>query len=250
MVSLLVALVVIGPTTYLLDVLLEGFGTYLGNIVELSFYTEAFAGSEAGWQHAYTIFYWGFWIVWSPFVGLFIARISRGRTIREFVAGVLAVPVLFSVVWMAVFNGSALFVELSVEQGAISGPLQEHGQAVALFEMFSFYPLALLTAGIATLNLITFFVTSADSGSLVASYLTTGGTREPATIQRTLWPIVIGVSAVVLLFGNGLNALKTAVIAAGLPFSVVILLMVYSLYVGLRRDETGQLRAEDDGPTE
>ncbi|MEF8825023.1 MAG: BCCT family transporter, partial [Halapricum sp.] len=246
MVSLLVLLVIIGPTVHLFDVLLDGLGTYLGNVVELSLYTEAFAGSEAGWQHAYTIFYWGFWIVWSPFVGLFIARISRGRTIRQFVGGVLLVPVLFSVVWMAVFNGSALFVELSIKQGGISGPLQEHGQAVALFEMFSFYRLALLTAAIATLNLITFFVTSADSGSLVASYLATGGKREASTAQRTLWPIVIGVSAVVLLFGNGLNALKTAVIAAGLPFSVVILIMVYTLYVGLKRDANSQRKPDTD----
>lgn len=246
MVALFVVVLLVGNTVHLFDVFLEGVGTYLGNFLELSLYTEAFAGEAAGWQHTYTIFYWGFWIVWSPFVGLFIARISRGRTIREFVGGVLVVPVLFSLGWMAVFNGSALFVELSVAEGAISGPLQEHGQAVALFEMFSFYPLAFLTAAIATFNLMTFLVTSTDSGSLVTSYLTTGGTREPTTGQRVLWPIVIGAVAIVLLFGNGLRALKTAVIAAGLPFSVVILLMVYALIVGLRRDGTQSQPGRDD----
>jgi len=248
MVALLVVVLLVGDTVHLFDVFLEGVGTYLGNFLELSLYTEAFAGEAAGWQHAYTIFYWGFWIVWSPFVGLFIARISRGRTIREFVGGVLVVPVLFSLGWMAVFNGSALFVELSVAEGAISGPLQEHGPAVALFEMFSVYPLAFLTAAIATFNLMTFLVTSADSGSLVASYLTTGGTREPTTGQRVLWPLVIGATAIVLLFGNGLRALKTAVIAAGLPFSLVILLMVYSLTVGLRRDTQHDRPGDADRP--
>lgn len=246
MVTLLVVMLIVGDTVHLFDVFLEGVGTYLGNFLELSLYTEAFAGEAAGWQHAYTIFYWGFWIVWSPFVGLFIARISRGRTIREFVGGVLVVPVLFSLGWMAVFNGSALFVELSVAEGAISGPLDEHGQAVALFEMLSFYPLTIVTAAIATFNLMTFFVTSADSGSLVTSYLTTGGTREPTTRQRVLWPLVIGATAIVLLFGNGLRALKTAVIAAGLPFTLVILLMVYSLTVGLRRDAQDHRPGDDD----
>ena len=239
MATLLILLFVVGPTVHLFDVFLSGLGSYLGNFLELSLYAEAFAGDEAGWQHSYSIFYWGFWIAWSPFVGLFIARISRGRTIREFVAGVLLVPVLWSLLWMAAFNGAAIFVELNVLPGGIGGPLQEHGRAVALFEMFSMYPLTILTVPIATLNLVTFFVTSADSGALVTSYLSAGGVRETSTAQRVLWPIVIGLSAVVLLFGNGLEALKTAVIAAGLPFSVVILLMVYTVYTGIRREAHG-----------
>lgn len=236
MATLLVLMFAIGPTVHLFDVFLSGLGTYLGNFLELSLSAEAFAGEDAGWQHSYTIFYWGFWIVWSPFVGLFIARISKGRTIREFVVGVLLVPVLWSLLWMAAFNGAAIFAELTLVPGGISGPLQEQGRAVALFEMFSAYPLTLVTVPIATLNLITFFVTSADSGALVTGYLTAGGVRETSTGQRILWPIVIGVSAVALLFGNGLQALKTAVIAAGLPFSVVILFMVYTVYLGLSRE--------------
>ena len=236
MATLLALLFIIGPTVHLFDVFLSGLGTYLGNFVELSLSAEAFAGADAGWQHSYTIFYWGFWIVWSPFVGLFIARISNGRTIREFVVGVLLVPVLWSLLWMAAFSGAAIFLELNLMPGSISGPLAEGGRAVALFEMFSAYPLTLVTVSIATLNLVTFFVTSADSGALVTSYLTAGGVRETSTAHRTLWPTIIGLVAVVLLVGNGLQALKTAVIAAGLPFSVVILVMVYSIYHGLNRE--------------
>jgi choline/glycine/proline betaine transport protein len=236
MVALLLFVVVGGPTVYLLDVFASGVGAYLGNALELSFHAEAFAGSDAGWQHGWTIFFWGFWIVWAPFVGMFIARISKGRTIREFVGGVLVVPALFSLVWMAAFNGAAVFVELNVLSGGIVGPLQDHGRAVALFEMLSFYPFTLATSLIATVNLVTFAVTSIDSGSLVTSYLTAGGKQEIPTRQRVVWPILIGTTAAVLLLGNGLKALQTAVIATGLPFAVLILVMVYTIYLGLRRE--------------
>ncbi|MFA9517363.1 BCCT family transporter [Halopenitus sp. H-Gu1] len=236
MVALLLFVVGGGPTVYLLDVFDSGLGAYLGNFLALSFHAEAFAGSDADWQHGWTIFFWGFWIVWAPFVGMFIARISKGRTIREFVGGVLVVPALFSLVWMAVFNGAAIFVELNVLSGGVVGPLQDHGRAVALFEMLSFYPFTFATSLIATVNLVTFAVTSIDSGSLVTSYLTAGGKQETAARQRVMWPILIGGTAAVLLVGNGLKALQTAVIATGLPFVVLILVMVYTIYLGLRRE--------------
>ena len=236
MVTLLLFVVGGGPTVYLFDVFDSGIGAYLGNVLELSFHAEAFAGSDAGWQHGWTIFFWGFWIVWAPFVGMFIARISRGRTIREFVGGVLVVPALFSLVWMAAFNGAAIFVELNVLSGGVLGPLQDGGRAVALFEMLSFYPFTFVTSPIATVNLVTFTVTSLDSGSLVTSYLTAGGKQETARRQRLLWPILIGGTAAVLLLGNGLKALQTAVIATGLPFAIVILVMVYTIYLGLRHE--------------
>lgn len=236
MAVLLLVVVVGGPTVYLFDVFNSGVGAYLGNFLELSFHAEAFAGSDAGWQHEWTIFFWGFWIVWAPFVGMFIARISKGRTVREFVVGVLVVPALFSLVWMAVFNGASIYVELNILGGGIVKPLQDEGQAVALFEMLSFYPFTSVTSLIATVSLVTFAVTSIDSGSLVVSYLTAGGKREISTHQRIIWPILIGTTAAVLLLGNGLEALQTAVIATGLPFAVLILLMVYTIYLGLRRE--------------
>ena len=237
MVALLVLVFVAGPTVFLLDVFNSGLAAYVGNFLELSLYSEAFAGDAAGWQHDWTIFFWGFWIVWAPFVGLFIARISRGRTIREFVTGVLVVPALFSLVWMAAFNGAGLFVELNVRPGGITAPLQNQGQAVALFTMLSYYPLTVVTSLVATVNLITFFVTSADSGALVTSYLTAGGKRDTDMLQRTLWPVVIGITAAVLLLGNGLAALQTAVITTALPFAALIVVMVYTIHRGLRRED-------------
>ena len=234
--TLLAFMFVAGPTVFLLDVLNSGIGAYLGNFLELSFHAEAFAGEGAGWQHEWTIFFWGFWIAWAPFVGMFIARISKGRTIRQFVAGVLLVPTLFSLVWMAAFNGSALFVELNVLGDGILGPLQEQGRAVALFEMLSYYPLTFATSVVVTANLLTFIVTSTDSGALVTSYLAAGGKQDTATRQRVLWPVLIGGTSAALLVGNGLNALQTAVIAAALPFGAIMLLMVYTIYLGLRRE--------------
>jgi choline/glycine/proline betaine transport protein len=236
MVALLLFVIVTGPTIFLLDVFASAAGVYLGNFLELSFHAEAFAGADAGWQHGWTIFFWGFWIAWSPFVGMFIARISKGRTIREFVAGVLVVPALFSLVWMAVFNGAAIFVELNVLSGGITGPLAESGRATALFEMLSFYPLTFLTSLIVIVNLVAFAVTSVDSGSLVTGYLTAGGTQKIAKRQRVVWPVLIGATATVLLIGDGLKALQTAVIATGLPFAVFILIMIYAIYLGVRRE--------------
>lgn len=236
MIALLGFVTILGPTVHLFDVFNSGLSAYLGNFIELSFHAEAFSGDGAGWQHKYTIFYWGFWIVWSPFVGMFLARISKGRTIREFVTGVLLIPVLFSVIWMAVFSGSALFVELNIVSGGIAGPLQAQGRAVALFELFSFYPLTLVISTLAIANLVTFIATSTDSGAIVTSYITAGGKRDTDSLQRVLWPILIGGIASVLLLGDGLQALQTAVIATGLPFAMIILFMVYAIYRGLNRE--------------
>lgn len=236
MAALLVFMLLAGPTLFVLDALVSAMGVYFGNFLELSFYTEAFATENAGWQHGWTIFYWGFWIAWSPFVGLFIARISKGRTVREFVAGVLVLPTAVSFVWVAAFGGSALFVELQRQAGGITGPLNQQGQAVALFELLSFYPFTLVGASVATLLLMTFFVTSSDSGSLVVDHLTSGGKHEVPKPQRIMWATTEGAVAAVLLLGDGLSALKTASITTGLPFAVVLLLMVYTIYLGLDRE--------------
>jgi choline/glycine/proline betaine transport protein len=233
MFGLLGFMILAGPTLFILDSLVGGLGVYFGNLLELSFYTEAFAGSGAEWQHAWTVFYWGFWIAWSPFVGLFIARISKGRTVREFVGGVLILPSLVSFLWVSAFGGSALAVELNRQAEGIVGPLNEQGQAVALFELLSFYPLTLVSAVVATLLLGTFFVTSSDSGSLVVDHLTSGGKHDVPKPQRIMWAVTEGTVAAVLLLGNGLGALRTASITTGLPFAAVLLLMVYTIYLGL-----------------
>jgi choline/glycine/proline betaine transport protein len=181
---------------------------------------------------SWTIFYWGWWIAWSPFVGMFIARISKGRTVREFVLGVLFLPALFSFLWLATFGGSALWVELTAG-GGIASAVANQGQTVAMFAMLNQFPLGALSGLLATLLVITFFVTSSDSGSLVIDHLTSGGKHDVPKAQRIFWAVTEGAVAATLLFGGGLSALQTASITTGLPFAVILCLMCYTVYLGL-----------------
>ena len=222
-------LLVVGPTLYLLRGFVSNIGTYVGVLPELAFWTQTAGG--ATWQSSWTIFYWGWWISWSPFVGMFIARISKGRTVREFVLAVLFLPALFSFFWMSVFGGSALFVELETS-GTLVAAVNEN-VATALFELFSFYPLTALLSVLGVFLVITFFVTSSDSGSLVVDHLTSGGKHDVPVTQRVFWAVTEGAVAAVLLIGGGLGALQTAAITAGLPFTFILLLMCYTVYLGL-----------------
>ncbi|MFB6101712.1 MAG: BCCT family transporter, partial [Haloplanus sp.] len=249
-------MLIAGPTLFLLDTFVNSIGAYLGNFLSLSFYTEAFAGEAAGWQHAWTVFYWGWWIAWSPFVGMFIARISKGRTVREFVFGVLVLPSLFSFLWLATFGGSALFVQLQMGGGVLS-TLNNQGQTYAMFAMLDAFPFATVTSILAIFLVMTFFVTSSDSGSLVVDHLTSGGKHDVPRAQRIFWAVTEGVVAAVLLVGGGLSALQTAAITTGLPFAIVLLLMCYTVYLGLDheyqileseefRDRIAEISEEED----
>ncbi|MEF8758061.1 MAG: BCCT family transporter [Halobacteriales archaeon] len=249
---LLAFMIVVGPTTYIMGVIGDGLSAYFGNFFELAFFTGTIAsGAElvgvtdgytvGGFMGAWTVFYWGWWIAWSPFVGMFIARISRGRTVREFVMGVLFLPSLFSFVWLGAFGGAALNIDLAEEGiGPIAGLMFEiggdAGQAIAMFAMLDQYPLTLITAPIATLLVLTFFVTSSDSGSLVIDHLTSGGKHDVPRAQRIFWASTEGVVAAVLLWGGGVAALQTAAISTGLPFAVILLLMVFTVYQGLSNE--------------
>ena len=260
MVTLLGLMLIVGPTLYILGNFVTSLGTYIGALPELAFWSQTGGGNS--WQSGWTIFYWGWWISWSPFVGMFIARISRGRTVREFVLGVLIVPTLFSFFWMSTFGGSALFVEL--ETGGSLVAAVNADVATAIYEMFSYFQLAIPLSVLAVVLVVTFFVTSSDSGSLVIDHLTSGGKHDVPTAQRVFWAVIEGVIAAVLLIGGGLDALQTASITAGLPFTFVLLLMCYTVYVGLgnelrimesdefaewmeRLDDRGSLVIEDDG---
>jgi choline/carnitine/betaine transport len=236
MFAMLGFLLIVGPTLYVLDALVGGLGTYLVNLPGLSLFTAAFAtgGSAKTFLGSWTIFYWGWWISWSPFVGMFIARISKGRTIREFVFGVLVLPSLFSFLWLATFGGSALSAQLG---GApILAALSNQGQTIAMFSMLSQYPLGALSSIIATVLVITFFVTSSDSGSLVIDHLTSGGKHDVPRTQRIFWALTEGLVAALLLVGGGLAALQTASVSTGLPFAVILLVMCYTVYLGLRNE--------------
>ncbi len=229
---LLLFLLMLGPTLFILDVFVESTGRYLDNLIQMSLWTDAIRSS--GWTGDWTIFYWGWWIAWSPFVGMFIARVSRGRTIREFILGVLFAPVLATFVWISIFGGTALHIEL-MGTGGIAAAV-DNNVATALYVTLEQLPLAQVTTIVATLVIMTYFVTSSDSGSLVIDMLTAGGDPNPPRIQRVFWAVLEGVVASILLVAGGLNALQSAAISSGLPFSLIILVMCYSLVKGLRSE--------------
>ncbi len=229
---LLFFVLLIGPTFFLMDAFLENMGLYLTNMVSMGLWSEAY--SQTTWQHDWTIFYWAWWISWAPFVGMFIARVSKGRTIREFMLGVLFVPTSLTFVWLTVFGNSALYVEL-FGQGGIVEAVQEN-IAVALFVMLENFPLAEISSFLGIIVVVIFFVTSSDSASLVIDIITAGGHPNPPTVQRVFWATMEGVVAAVLLLGGGLKALQTATITTGLPFAMVILLMMLGLKKGLSKE--------------
>jgi choline/glycine/proline betaine transport protein len=192
----------------------------------------------------WTLFYWGWWIAWAPFVGTFIARISRGRTIREFVAGVLIVPTLATFFWFTVFGETAIAL---IEAGHtdIVTAVQEN-LPVALFVFLEKLPLTTITSSLSVLVIFTFFITSSDSGSYVIDMITSGGALNPPTIQKIYWAFMEGAIAAVLLVMGGLQALQTATINVALPFSFITVLMAYCLYKSIReeREEARALREE------
>ncbi len=230
--ALLAFVLLFGPTVFLLQTLVQNTGMYLSSLFEMTFNLYAYEPTD--WIGGWTLFYWGWWIAWAPFVGMFIARVSRGRTIREFTAGVLLVPVGFTFMWMTFFGDTALYLIMMQGGGELADAVAAD-TSVALFQFFEHLPLASLTALIATLLVMTFFVTSSDSGSLVVDILTSGGSDEPSpTWQRVFWAVVEGIIAAALLIAGGLAALQTATIASALPFAIIMVLMCWGLLRALR----------------
>lgn len=238
---------VVGPTLFIFRNFVGSIGHYLQNIIAMTFETLALYGVEGEeFQAAWTTFYWGWWISWSPFVGMFIARVSKGRSVREFVAGVLLVPALTSFFWFSVLGGTALNQEL-FGSGTL---LNEDGSVsaeYALFQMFQGLPGGVfLTIG-AVLLITVFFVTSADSGALVLGMLSTNGSPEPKTWIRVFWVCVAATTAIALIVAGGsdsLSAIQTIAILTALPFSVVIILMCISLYRALSVEHRLFVRAQ------
>lgn len=233
-----------GPTLFLLREFVQSLGHYLQNVVGLTFNTLAFSGAEGEvWQAAWTTFYWGWWISWAPFVGIFIARISKGRTVRQFVAGVLLVPTTVGFLWFSVLGGAAIYRELFGAGGLISddGSVDTEG---ALFNLLGSLPGgAVLTVG-AILLIAIFFITSADSGSLVMGMISTGGDVEPKNWLRIFWALAAAAVAIALLLSNGLQAIQTAAILTAVPFSVVIVLMCVSTAKAFHREHATLMRAQ------
>jgi choline/glycine/proline betaine transport protein len=235
---LLVFVLVAGPTAFLLTVAVQNTGAYLSEVVNKTFTLYAYEPNE--WIGGWTLFYWSWWIAWSPFVGMFIARVSRGRTIREFVVGVLFVPVGFTFIWLSFFGNSAMELDLGAASGALSAAVQEN-LPTALFRFFEYFPFSLIASLIATVLVVTFFVTSSDSGSLVIDIITSGGSDDNPVWQRTFWALLEGVVAAALLLAGGLTALQTASITAALPFTFIMLVVCYGLLQSLRLERMRQI---------
>lgn len=231
-VLLMLFVFVVGPTVYVLDVLPASIGDYLSNLIFMSTRTGAF--SEPSWLGSWTVFYWAWWISWAPFVGTFIARISRGRTVRQFLIGVLLVPSGASVVWFAVLGGSALRVQAN--GGADLVAETAAGTEEALFGLLEALPLGALTSVLAIVLVTLYFVTSADSASLVLASLTSRGALRPRRVVVVIWGVLIGGTAAVLLLAGGLSAFQQATIMVALPFVVVMLGLAISLVKEMLED--------------
>ena len=233
--ALLLFVIVFGPTLYIFQTLSQNIGAYVSAIPSMTFNSYAYTGGEEAqsFMSGWTLFYWSWWISWSPFVGMFIARVSRGRTVREFLTAVLLVPTLVTVVWMATFGGSGLHQTIN-GIGELANGVGD--SSLALFQMLAELPLTAITSFLAIVLVLVFFITSSDSGSLVIDSITAGGKLDAPVPQRVFWAIMEGLIAGALLYGGGeqaLNALQAGAITTGLPFTVVLLLMCFSLYKGL-----------------
>lgn len=242
---LLAFMVILGPTLFIFDSFIENVGNYLTVLVPLGTWGESY--SETDWQSGWTIFYWAWWVSWAPFVGIFIARISRGRTIREFTLGVLLIPMLILFFWFTTFGGVAIHMELASAVSGVSPGLVEAVQAdtgSAIFKLVEYYPLAQPITLLIVVMIMLWFVTSSDSASFVIDMLTAGGDTNPPKIQRLFWATTEGVIAAILLAAGGLSALQAAAIVAGLPFALVIFVIMYALLRGLSRDRLILYRAQ------
>ena len=222
----------VGPTLFQIKLFATSLGGYLQHFVETSLWMDL--RPDNTWQTGWTIFYWGWWVSWSPFVGIFSARMSKGRTLREFVVSVLMVPTLLTFVWMSIFGGTGLHIEIH-GAGGIADVVNED-VALALHAVLNQLPWAAVTSGVGTLLVIVFFITSSDSGSLVIDMVTSGGHPDPPTAQRVFWAVSEGAVASVLLYAGGLAALQTASIAVGLPLMFFLIFVCYGLYKALKVD--------------
>ena len=224
-----------GPTLPVLGMLMENIGNYLSQVVSLTFRNFAYEPANAsGWFTGWTILYWAWWISWSPFVGLFIARISRGRTIREFILGALFVPTGFNLLWMTIFGNTAIWYDQHVAEGALSAAASQVDSLLFIF--LGYLPGSGITSALAVLLIGVFFVTSADSGAYVIDTIASRGHPSSPVWQRLFWAVLLGVTAGVLLYAGGLSALQSMTLIAALPFAAIMLMLCVSLWLGLRAD--------------
>lgn len=236
----LLFIILVGPTLFIFDSFVQNVGSYVQDFFVLSSWTETYQQSD--WQSDWTVFYWAWWISWSPFVGMFIARISRGRTLKEFVLGVLIVPTLLTFLWLSAFGGSAMYLELNA-LADIAGAVTNN-VATSLYVLLEQFPISAITSIVGVILVTSFFITSSDSGSLVVDSLTAGGKLDAPVPQRVFWAMTEGAVAAVLLIGGGLGALQTAAVSTGLPFAIILVILVWSLLKGLRKEHEGLMEVQ------
>jgi BCCT family betaine/carnitine transporter len=230
---LVVFIIIVGPTLNIITGVGTTLGNYASNIIELSGFIDR---KDSDWFHGWTVFYWAWWIAWSPFVGMFIARISKGRTVREFLIAVLLIPTVVTAIWMSTFGLTALDQVIG-NVGALTNGISD--KSLAMFQMLENLPFSTITSSIAIFLVIVFFVTSSDSGSLVIDSITAGGKVDAPVVQRSFWAILEGLVAIALLYVGGsqaLDALQAGSITTALPFTIILLLMCYSLFKGLNQE--------------
>ncbi|SKC39650.1 glycine betaine uptake BCCT transporter [Maledivibacter halophilus] len=236
---LMVFVLFIGPTKYIVKVFVEGVGDYLQNIVWMSFFTDA-QGTVAkhsgyDWVGTWTVFYWAWWLTWAPFVGSFIARISKGRTVKEFLLGIFVFPSLLSFVWFSIMGGSALHIELFGAGGITQATLNELTSAI--FVTFNHFPLSQLLSLLAMVVVLIFFLTSADCATLVVSMMTSGGDLEPFYGLKIFWGIIVGALASMFVIAGGLQAVQTLSFALSFPFVIIMVLMLISLFKAFKQEK-------------
>ncbi|MCR6107225.1 BCCT family transporter [Salipaludibacillus agaradhaerens] len=232
--ALMLFLLFSGPTNFIMNSFTQTLGNYVQNLVSMSFQLDTF-NIESTWVEGWTIFYWAWWIAWAPFVGTFIARVSKGRTIREFVLGVIAVPTIFGALWFSIFGGTAINLE-TLQGISVMEVMSESGEESALFFVLQQFNFGWLLSIIAIFLIASFFITSADSATFVLGMQTTNGSLNPPNNVKLVWGIVQSSTAAILLYSGGLNALQTASIIAAFPFAIIMIFMIISLVKALRRE--------------
>ncbi|SMP17408.1 glycine betaine transporter [Laceyella tengchongensis] len=240
---LLLFLLFAGPTKFLMNLLISTIGGYLQNLPTMSFYMAPFQPEANDWVQNWTVFYWAWWIAWAPFVGTFIARVSKGRTVREFIIGVLLVPTTFCAIWFAVFGGAGL--HLDINQGLpLFETMNDKGTEVVLFNVLQQYPLGQVMTVLAVLLIATFFITSADSATFVLGMQTTNGSLNPPNRVKYIWGFIISASAAVLLYSGGLEALQTTSIIASFPFIFILFGVIVSLMKSFQQERSAVVKVK------
>ena len=237
---LALAVLVLGPTIAIIDTFTSTLGAYMSEFVRMSLRMTPFR--ENSWVGDWTIFYWAWWVSWSPFVGLFIARVSRGRTIRQFIAGTVLAPTLVGFVWFSIFGGAALYMEIF--QGVPVAEAVKADVSTAMFALFNALPMGAVMSVVATLLVMVFFVTSGDSATLVLGMMSTGGNPNPPNRVKILWGVLVSAISISLLLAGGLKAMQTATIVFALPFSVVLVLMAVSVTRAIHQDWQAEQKLE------